>query len=72
MGKIIRTLFGLRQNKAGEEAPTARPANRYEHWLAAELAVTRQCSSIPDLTSYLAHANGYLREAALGRAVELA
>lgn len=72
MANIIRTLFGLRKGPGGQATPAPAAADPYQPWLEAALASIRQCSSIPDLNTWLAHANGYLREAALGRAVELA
>lgn len=67
MAKIIRTLFGLRQ-----PAPATEFTAGFAAGFAAEFAAIRQSSAIPVLTAYLAHYDGYLREAALVRATELA
>lgn len=69
MVNIIRSLFGL-SPALGKEAPPARGTDPYRNWRTREVAAIRQCTSVPDLAARIDDYDGYLREAAIARAVE--
>ncbi len=69
MVNIIRSLFGL-SPALGKEEPPIRGSDPYRDWRIREVAAIRQCTSVLDLSAWMNDYDGYLREAAIARAVE--